>query len=317
MRFCGAHLDTAEAGLMSGMLFGSSFMGRRAAQRLPDRRAAHILAVSGLHVGILYALVMFILKRLKAKPRVSFAIVTSVLAVVHPAHGLFGFRHQGVADVLADDFAGALKRRTIPLIACASPPCILLAFKSVCFLFGVFPDVLLRGGVAAHFSAACPCQGAAAEKYILGGICRASACMPDSPGRAAARDGAYYFHNVNALSSQPICSSFLPCPSPLSSASPQSCFPRPFLRLRPFLLAAQLVFKSPQRLCLSCCRLKSTVFYIASPRLCEMLLCYGLMFLLCGYFNLESKKNRVLTARALPFCVRAASCFICRRCIPS
>ncbi len=66
--------------LIKALLLGSrDDLPEETVQEFRDAGIAHVLAVSGLHVGILAAALMFVLRRLHLHPRVQFVVVASVL----------------------------------------------------------------------------------------------------------------------------------------------------------------------------------------------------------------------------------------------
>ncbi len=68
-----------QAALISGMLFGGSEMPAMLTEMFRSCGIAHLLAVSGLHAGIIYAAAVFILKKLRAGRKTTFIAVTLLL----------------------------------------------------------------------------------------------------------------------------------------------------------------------------------------------------------------------------------------------
>ncbi|MBQ8468335.1 MAG: ComEC/Rec2 family competence protein [Clostridia bacterium] len=76
------NLDQEYAGLARGMLFGdSSAVDSEIYSDFSNAGIAHLLAVSGLHVGFVVAIFMFICKLLKARGYIRFIIIAAVLAL--------------------------------------------------------------------------------------------------------------------------------------------------------------------------------------------------------------------------------------------
>jgi competence protein ComEC len=290
-----ANLDTDEAGLMSGMLFGSSFMD---GALLADYRAvgaAHILAVSGLHVGILYALVAFILKRLKATPRVSFAVVTSTLALYVMLTGFSVSVIRAALMFWLMSLAGALKRKTDPFNCLCVAACVLLACNPFIFYSVSFQMSFCAAAALIIFLPPVRAKVRMPKnKFWAGFAGLLLACLTVQAGLLPVT--AYYFHNVNALS---LAANLLIIPAVsaalifgLAAVMLSACMPA---AAPAFFGPISLFLKALNGFVSALANLKFTVFYIASPRFCEIALCYMVMFLLCGYFILKSKKSRILT----------------------
>ncbi|MEG0509026.1 MAG: DNA internalization-related competence protein ComEC/Rec2 [Eubacterium sp.] len=66
---CDTFLKSDESGLVKGLLFGSKDVTREVKDNFRNAGVSHILAVSGLHVGYVYALVLFVLGFFKVKKK--------------------------------------------------------------------------------------------------------------------------------------------------------------------------------------------------------------------------------------------------------
>ena len=78
-RVLNENLDERNAGVLSSMLFGVDEVDDDTLDSFRRTGVAHILAVSGLHVGIIYLFISFILSRLKVKKVLSWIICTVFL----------------------------------------------------------------------------------------------------------------------------------------------------------------------------------------------------------------------------------------------
>jgi len=142
----------AAAGLAQGILLGDrAALSDEVEDAFRTTGLMHVLAVSGLHLGIVLAGAWFILRRLGVRPRTAYpvvgAIVLLILWIVGPrvslvrASLLFGFLALG--SVLAD--LGWILRRTIdPLNGLAAAALVLLAID---------PGQLLDSGFQLSFAA--------------------------------------------------------------------------------------------------------------------------------------------------------------------
>lgn len=294
-----SNLNTDEAGLMSGMLFGSSYMD---SDLLSDYRivgAAHILAVSGLHVGVLYMFVMFILKRVKATPKISFATVTSVLVLYAMLTGfsVSVLRASLMLWLLA--FSRILNRKTDSFNCLCVAACILLTINPFMFYSVSFQ---MSFCAAASLLIFLPFIRAKIKnpknKFCAGFIDLLLACLTVQIGLLPVT--VYYFNNINLLS---VAANLLIIPmvsvaliGGIVVVILSACIP-----------AAAFVFFYPLNIILLClngiasaiAKVNYSLFYVASPRVCEIVLCYALMFLVCGYFRLKSKKCKIILSSGI------------------
>ncbi len=291
-----ANLDRTEAGLMSGMLFGSSYMD---AALLADYRivgAAHILAVSGLHVGIIYAFVMFILKRLKTKPRVSFAAVTGVLFLYVMLTGFSVSVIRAALMFWLMSLAGLLNKRTDSFNCLCVAACVLLLVNPFTFYSVSFQMSFCAAASLLIFLPPIRAKiRMPKNKFCAKVLELLLACLTVQIGLAPIT--AYYFHNINLLS---LAANLLIIPAVsvvliggIVVVMASACVPAAAFV---FFFPLELFLKGLNAFTSAVAGLKFAVFYIASPRPSELLLCYALMFLLCGYFSLKSKKSKMLAA---------------------
>lgn len=73
------NLSKDHAALLKGVMFGEKELDNQIKDTFIDSGIAHILAVSGLHVGFLISFVFYITKFIKASNSITFAIMTMVL----------------------------------------------------------------------------------------------------------------------------------------------------------------------------------------------------------------------------------------------
>ncbi len=145
-------LGTGAAGLAQGLLLGDrAALSDEVEGEFRRTGLMHVLAVSGLHLGIVLAGVWFGLRQLGARPRIAYPIVGAsvllVLWIVGPRVSLIRasllFAFLGLGSVLAD--LGWILRRTIdPLNGLAAAAVVLLAID---------PGQLLDSGFQLSFAA--------------------------------------------------------------------------------------------------------------------------------------------------------------------
>lgn len=82
------NLSEPSAGLVRGMLFGSAEIDENALSAFRTLSLAHIFAVSGLHMGIIYSFCAFVLKKLRIKGLLSLLLTAAVLGVYCVLTGL-------------------------------------------------------------------------------------------------------------------------------------------------------------------------------------------------------------------------------------
>lgn len=130
-------LNGAEIGLAQGLLFGDrAALSEEIEEAFRKTGLMHVLAVSGLHLGIVLAAVWFVLRRTGVRPAIAYPIVgvlvLLVLWIVGPrislvrASLLFAFLALG--SVFAD-FGWILRRSVRPMNGLAAAAVIILALR--------------------------------------------------------------------------------------------------------------------------------------------------------------------------------------------
>jgi len=145
-------LSPAESSLAHGLLLGDrTALVPQIEESFRQTGLMHLLAVSGLHLGIFLAGLWFVLRALRLRPAVSYPIVGLAVAIIVWVIGprvsllragiLFGFLAMG--SVLAD-FGIILRRWVNPLQGLAAAALIILGFR---------PNSLWDAGFQLRFSA--------------------------------------------------------------------------------------------------------------------------------------------------------------------
>lgn len=123
-------MDTRDAGIAVSLLFGDkSGLSEADGEIINGIGLSHVFAVSGLHVGFLTALIIFILKKLRARPVTMLVFTVAALVVYGFLTGFpAGIKRAAIMSVIYM-LAPFVRRKSDPLSALSAASFLILIFN--------------------------------------------------------------------------------------------------------------------------------------------------------------------------------------------
>lgn len=131
------YCDVQDLGIMYGLIFGDkSMIDYGDSSAITGVGMSHILAVSGLHVGFLFWLVIFILKKIRAKPAITMATIIAVWITYSILTGFpAGVKRAGIMSIIY--LAGNYLRRKNDILTTLSLSGLLIVMTNPRELFSL------------------------------------------------------------------------------------------------------------------------------------------------------------------------------------
>ncbi len=287
------NLDSDMAGLLSGVLFGESYMDEDVLNSFRAIGAAHVLAVSGLHVGILYGFISFIFKKLKFSHKAQFFAGAFILLFYCAVTGFSPSVIRASLMITLMSLTKVVKTQSDSFNFLCIAAIIMLLYNPMTFYSVSFQMSFCAAASILIFVNIVEVK-LKKTKYAFINSMRSLTILSVIVQIGLTPISVYYFNNLNLIS---VFANLLIVPV-ISVVVVGGLIIMVVSLILPFAAPALfsimgVILKYLIEVARLLSEIELTYFYVPSPRIREIVLFYFLMFACFGYFRLSKNKKRL------------------------